>query len=142
MSCRYTVVENEKVATPFIQYLSSGKTFVELAKKYAIAPQYVLTANPTKIMKNHPQYGLEKDHLRPAEERIVLQLAKDGKHGIQLSPFPNGHFIAEILEVKAEGAMQTFQKSRSVLEQDFQRKILARQLKVDIQKMQQELQFH
>ncbi|MGK5091992.1 hypothetical protein WDW89_08260 [Deltaproteobacteria bacterium TL4] len=138
---RYTIVKDAAAAKSFRDALKKNNDFMDLARQYAVSPHYVETAKKQRVPRIHPKYGPEQDHLRPFIERQVLAFAKTENLDIQQMPSEEGIKLIQILNIQKENKEVQFADYRTLVRMDLQKKILTRQLPIELQDVQNELHF-
>ncbi|MGK5090876.1 hypothetical protein WDW89_02530 [Deltaproteobacteria bacterium TL4] len=142
VKCRYVVVNDSTTAELVYERLRNGDPFLSLAEIYAINKDYLQTAGEiNQIYRVDPKYGLERDHLRPYIERVILYMAKEEIRLPKPLPLDKGYLVADLLKIEKENEELQFKDFRIMVKLDLQKELLARQFPIDLQDMRQELNF-
>lgn len=138
----YTVVAEDHQAEDLSTKLDKGGSLAQLAPKYAIAPKFIRTAIPTKIMGYDRKQGVDARDKREYYDRLVIDMAT--RDVTKPEPYlgKDGIVIVQIYEVSRTLDKVQLQDVMWKVENDLRTKMLNAVYETDVKDARDRLGFH
>ncbi len=141
VNAAYTVVAEDHQAEDLSAKLDKGGKLAELAPKYAIAPKFIRTAVPTKIMGYDRKQGVDARDKREYYDRLVIDMAS--RDVTKPEPYlgKDGIVIVQIYKVKRTLEKVQLQDVIWKVENDLRTKMLNAIYETDVKDSRDRLRF-